>query len=591
MLILGFYEGHNSSCSIVEDGRILYSVEEERLSRIKGHDGRNSRHGMPHRSLQSALDFIAEKSIDKIALALEPPALLRAKAMGFWADAIKNDDCPEIADYFVNIDNNVLGKYLIGEREYHDISFATQNRRLADAKNLLSDRGLDGINIELFGHHDCHHASCFYTRTHEKGIIFSLDGRGDALSGMVSTFSDGQIQVEKRISSLHSIGHFYSAITVALGFKAVKHEGKITGLAAFGVPCANLLAHFKSLVNVSDDGLCLKSKLFRGGAYGPYPFADFQRYIDRVSYIISGYPKEVIAATAQKHIEEVICEWIANWARFTKQENVYLCGGVFSNVKLNQRVAELGLFSSVTVHPGMTDCGLSLGAALKAFDSSAASELKDCYLGPRVHDEAIESILESLNSKYLITCPENMALEAANLLAEKKIIARFSGRLEYGPRALGNRSILYHAGDPTANDWLNKQLNRTEFMPFAPVTLAHDAKLCYEIPNSTDVSSSLQFMTMTVNCTDYMKKICPAVVHIDGTARPQLVHSDVNPDYYDIINEYKLLTGIGTIVNTSFNLHDEPIVNTVEEAVRAFVESGLDGLILGKYLVLLKEVM
>jgi carbamoyltransferase len=155
--------------------------------------------------------------------------------------------------------------------------------------------------------------------------------------------------------------------------------------------------------------------------------------------------------------------------------------------------------------------------------------------------------------------------------------------MEYGPRALGNRSILYQATDPTVNDWLNRRLQRTEFMPFAPVTLEEFADQCYV--NLDGARDAARFMTITFDCTDWMKKQCPAVVHVDGTARPQIIDKQANPSYHRILEEYRKLTGLPTLINTSFNMHEEPIVRTAEDAIRAYQAAGLDALVLGPFLV------
>lgn len=184
--------------------------------------------------------------------------------------------------------------------------------------------------------------------------------------------------------------------------------------------------------------------------------------------------------------------------------------------------------------------------------------------------------------------PEDLAARIARCLHEGRVIARFAGRMEYGPRALGNRSILYHARDPEVNQWLNHRLGRTEFMPFAPVTLYEARQRFYK--NIDGCADAAEFMTITVDCTDAMKELCPAAVHVDGTARPQLIRRDVNPGYYAILEEYEKLTGTPTLINTSFNMHEEPIVCTPEDAVRAFLEGGLDGLAIGPYLVMRSAV-
>jgi len=179
--------------------------------------------------------------------------------------------------------------------------------------------------------------------------------------------------------------------------------------------------------------------------------------------------------------------------------------------------------------------------------------------------------------------PDNIEQEIAKVLAEGKVVARFDGRMEYGPRALGNRSILYQPNDVSVNDWLNKKLKRTEFMPFAPVTMADHADKCYKNLKGQEYAAG--FMTIAMDCTDFMKNTSPGVVHVDGTARPQLVSRKDNESYYKIIEEYNKITGIPGIINTSFNMHEEPIVCSPEDAVRAFKDSQLDYLAIGPYLV------
>jgi carbamoyltransferase len=207
--------------------------------------------------------------------------------------------------------------------------------------------------------------------------------------------------------------------------------------------------------------------------------------------------------------------------------------------------------------------------------------LENVYLGPDYSDTEIAEELRKENLQFTVSdCIEK---EIAELLHKNKVVARFNGRMEYGPRALGNRSILYQAKEPEVNQWLNKQLGRTEFMPFAPATLYEDRNKCYM--NVEGAEHAAEFMTITFDCTDWMKKHSPAAVHIDGTARPQLVRKEVNPSFYQIIEEYKKLSGISSVVNTSFNMHEEPIVCTPYDAIRAFKLGHLDYLAINNLLV------
>jgi carbamoyltransferase len=203
------------------------------------------------------------------------------------------------------------------------------------------------------------------------------------------------------------------------------------------------------------------------------------------------------------------------------------------------------------------------------------------YLGPDYSENDIEKELRSAGLPFERVTPIEPVL--AKLIHEGKVVGRFDGRMEYGPRALGNRSILYRATEPEVNQWLNQRLGRTEFMPFAPVTLYEHRHACYKNINGGD--DAAQFMTITFDCTDQMKRQSPAAVHVDGTARPQLVREESNPSYYRILQEYHKLSGIPTLINTSFNMHEEPIVNSPADAIRAFLQGNLDFLAIGNYMV------
>jgi carbamoyltransferase len=237
----------------------------------------------------------------------------------------------------------------------------------------------------------------------------------------------------------------------------------------------------------------------------------------------------------------------------------------------------------------MGDEGLALGAAFAASVALGKTlplednslKLADVYFGPTFSSNEIEEAIvrEGLNAEYL----PDIERRIAELLVRSHVVARFDGRMEYGPRALGNRSILYQPTDPTVNDWLNKRLKRTEFMPFAPVTLEEFANQCYE--NLDGARYPAKFMTITFDCTPWMKQHCPAVVHVDGTARPQLISQQSNRSYHRIVEEYRKLTGLPSIINTSFNMHEEPIVCTPEDAIRAFRDGQLDYLAMGNYLI------
>jgi carbamoyltransferase len=267
--------------------------------------------------------------------------------------------------------------------------------------------------------------------------------------------------------------------------------------------------------------------------------------------------------------------------------NVALAGGLFANVRINEEVLRIDGVDRVFVHPGMTDEGLFVGAAVaKDHEIREAAgkpfeprHLDSVYLGTDISDGDAEAALRAAGLEF--DRPSDIPDHVAGLLEGGAVVARAAGRMEYGPRALGNRTIMYRPDDPSVNDWLNELLQRTEFMPFAPASRFDEAERLY-----VDAGGGLdtaRFMTITFHCTPLMKEKCPGVVHIDDTARPQLVRREENPGYHDIIAAYEKRTGRPALINTSFNIHEEPIVRTADDAVRAFLASKLDYLQLGPF--------
>ncbi|HSR42684.1 MAG TPA: carbamoyltransferase C-terminal domain-containing protein, partial [Longimicrobiales bacterium] len=296
---------------------------------------------------------------------------------------------------------------------------------------------------------------------------------------------------------------------------------------------------------------------------------------------------EDLAASVQVHAERLALAFEDHWVERTGLADVALAGGVAANVRINQKIHELPRVRRCFVHPGMSDCGMGIGAALALFYELRPGRepdtrcLDDVYLGPDWADGEIEAVLSRAGVPY--SRPDDLAEEVADLLAGGSVVARFAGRMEYGPRALGNRSILYQPTDPSVNEWLNDALKRTEFMPFAPAVLEDEAHRCFV--GMEGAERTARFMTITFDCTEWMREAMPGVVHLDGTARPQIVRREDNPGYYDILDAYRRRTGLPGVINTSFNLHEEPIVCSPEDALRAFREGHLDYLAIGGFLV------
>jgi carbamoyltransferase len=468
------------------------------------------------------------------------------------------------------------GEKHISRKLYYEMKKVfTRSRRQKIRQALERDFHYNGT-ISFIDHHLSHCASAYFTSGLNSATVISLDGAGDGCSSQVYRVHEGRFELLNTIDSYDSIGNYYSYVTHLCGFKAHKHEGKITGLAAYGKQhYVSLLRNYLSYEagKIKNTGKCFDWSAIK----------KLQRALGDT------FSKEDLAASMQYVLEELCTRYVDYWVRRSAIADVALAGGVCANVKLNQRLHELSTVRSLFIHPGMGDEGLATGAALftcfqlcrETHTPFAWGGIDHIYWGAECSEAEIERALRA--AAYAYEYHPNIEAQIARLLAAGKIVARCTGRMEYGPRALGNRSILYQTIDPTVNHWLNKKLHRTEFMPFAPVTLYEYANQCYTHIQGAEIPA--RFMTITLDCTEWMKKHCPAVVHVDGTARPQLIKSDTNPRYYTIIDEYRKLTGLPSIINTSFNMHEEPIVCTADDALRAFRASELDYLALQRFLV------
>ena len=442
-----------------------------------------------------------------------------------------------------------------------------------EKQHLSLVKGLEyyGLLDKLFyvNHHQAHAASAYFTSGFDECLVISMDALGSGASGGVylATPETGPKLVYE-VAFPNSLATFYQRLTAALGFKPDRHEGKILGLAAFGNSSLDCYKKVRGRFITKPGKIFFKDPM--------NPFFELQ--------MAKKYKREDCAAVYQRVLEEIICEFVEYYSKKYQQRNIALAGGLFANVKVNQRIAELPGVKEVFIHPGMGDVGVGTGAALQvAYESEKIRPyyLEDVYLGPSYTDTEIEKELRKHSLKY--SHCKGIEKRIAELLAEGKIIGRFDGRMEYGPRALGSRSILVQATDASINLSLNKKLRRTEFMPFAPVVLMEDAEKCFI--NVNKAKHAAIFMTITFDCTDFMKEKMPAAVHVDGTARPQLVTRELNKSYYDIVNEYKKITGIPGVVNTSFNMHEEPIVCSLYDAIRGFLDAPLNYLAIGNFLV------
>jgi carbamoyltransferase len=572
MLVLGLIDSKPSSAAILSDGQILAAVAEERLCRKK------MATGVPLAAIEEVLRLagVGPADLDRVAVAqrvsvYEPSP----RAWLGWFES-EQQARASLFDRVGSALAPVAGQLPVAWKAHHAIKRVVFRERLRKLPQLLEESFGIAAPIRFHDHHHCHATSACFTSGMERALVVTLDGGGDGLSGSVSLASDGHVQRVAAVDSFNSLGNLYSYVTVLCGFKAERHEGKITGLAAYGTPrYADVL---REVVRYEEPGRIR----YRVPMYHRSALRGLRERLPE------DFDRADLAASVQLVLEEVGLAFVRHWARATGLRQIALAGGVFANVKLNQRIHELDEVDSVFVHPAMDDGGLSVGSALATLaDEGSVSpdklvrRLEHVYLGPSFDDARIEQAIQATG--FAAERPTDVREAIAALLADGRVVARFTGGLEYGPRALGHRSILYRTTDPSVNDWLNARLQRTEFMPFGPATLVEHAADCYR--NLEGAEDTARFMTITFDCTPEMRERSPGVVHVDGTARPQLVDAETSPDLHGILEAYQRRTGLPSVINTSFNMHEEPIVCTPEDALRAFRDGRLDYLAIGDWLV------
>lgn len=546
MKILSIHDGHNASAAVFDGSRILSGVSEERINREKFY------WGWPELSIKQALD--------SSLISLEEIDIVTVSHFNTW-NYIKRK--------FSTKENWTWRPKIVLGHLYH---IYITLRREFKIRNLV--RGKGRKKFFFCDHHLAHAASAYYYSGFSEALVVTIDAQGDGLSHTAYAVKNGKWDLLVRGGSGESLGAFYAALTEGLGFKPNRHEGKIVGLAAFGDYRKIERIDNGFFVKISDDRLHFK----REGYY---------KMIEKVKTLLGqGYKREDIAAYGQHLLEKLVVAHINKLCEITNMKNLAVAGGVFSNVKMNQKITEQCPIDKIFIQPAMGDEGLVLGSAAYCLDKFAGGfinkPMSNIYFGSKYSNEEIEKILKEKKYRYEIL--ENTAEFAAKLLANHKIIGWFDGNMEFGPRALGSRSIMVHSARKEINDELNKRLKRSEFMPFAPSVLYEKADEVFD--NVEPARHPAEFMTITFNVKKEWREKIKAVVHIDGTARPQLVKKEANPAYYAVINEFYKLTGLPLIVNTSYNMHEEPIVCTPADALRAFDAGAVDYVLFNsKYLV------
>ncbi|MFQ5503731.1 MAG: glycosyltransferase [Planctomycetota bacterium] len=538
---------HDSAIAVVgPDGQPLFACSLERLSRVK-QDGR-----WP----LALINAVPWERVERLAVPMlhtsEARDLSQNWAKGGWPLPIENGR-PEVAPL---------------PRAWHE---------------RMNELPMTPVR---FDHHHAHAASAWFLSGLDKALVLTCDGGAGDCPWLGAAYRAEGSQVDlvggMAVGRHRSIANVYTLITALLGLRPNCHEGKVTGLAARG--SVDLVDEFVEiavpLVHRLDDLLQWDSDY---DSPNPSRLVVNPEVRRQFRERFGAFSDVDLAACVQLFAENLalqMCQYARDLAGHDL-ESLCLAGGVFANVRINQRLANAG-FSECFVVPPMTDDGVALGAALLAHaqahpDRPSRCESPTMFLGPAIDSDDAEAACSAAGLRF--EKRQDLPSHVATALAGGKTVAVSRGRMEFGPRALGNRSVLCEATDPRVNNWLNKKLQRTEYMPFAPITRLEDASHCYV--NTKGIERAARFMTITVDCTSAMKQSCPAVVHVDGTARPQLVRESDAPFLHRILGEYQRRTGLPSLINTSFNVHEEPIVCSVQDALSGFAVTGLDILILG----------
>jgi len=432
--------------------------------------------------------------------------------------------------------------------DFDKVMVATPNLHSGRTHAVDSNKVLELYpDAELVPHHMAHAALAYAWSGWDECTVLTLDGGGEDFFGSVNYCKDGHMtrSASLRKDEDEAFGMLYYYVTEALGFTPNRHEGKVMGLAASGKD----LGLFDGLFWADDQHIRAAGKREEGIVF---------RRLNELKMAGSTAKWENVAASCQAAFEKTLLEWVANNAR----GKLAVSGGCFANVLTNMKIAHM--VDAFYVTPPMMDDGLSIGAALCGFDSIPVRRQKHMYLGklPRLQHQTLDYALPGM---------------VARAIQDGKIVGLYQGAMEFGPRALGNRTILADPRDASINKRLNQRLNRTEFMPFAPVILkefANDILLDYEI--GTD---NAPFMTSCWKVREEWQRKIPAVVHVDGTARPQVISKEINPYYYDVVRAFFDLTGIPVLINTSFNGHEDPIICFQNEAAWALETKKVDMLV------------
>lgn len=575
MLTLGINAAyHDCAAALVRDGEVIAAAEEERFTRIK-----HGKRPVPFTTWQlpyHAIDYclaqagIRLRDVDHIVYSYNPKLLMP-----------EEQGQPQVV---LPLEPSKAGVGPNGESPWDALFLSylvNAPRQLLDGlpHHLTSSRW-EGLTLEHIAdrwinldHHLCHEASAFLAAPFDDCAVLTLDGRGERATTSYGHFHHGRYDRIKQIDMPHSLGLLYEDVTRYLGFLHSSDEYKVMALASYGKPIYR--EPFRDILRLDEQGGYAVQPARLVERFGPArrrgePFTELHQNI----------------ASSLQHVLEDTALHMAHWLhRETGSPNLAMAGGVALNCVMNARIVRDGPFEKVWVQPAAGDAGTALGAALYVDYQRRGGPrrwtMEHVYLGPEYADDEIERFLDQSHLAYRKL--QNVAQEAAALLADNKVLGWFQGRMEFGPRALGARSILASPIDSSMQARLNGLKDREDFRPVAPVVMEERAVEWFDGRGAGSICAP--FMLFVYDVLPARAQKIPAVRHIDGTARVQTIRRDQNQRYYDLLAAFERRTGVPVLVNTSFNTRGEPVVCTPRDAVESFWSSPLDALVIGSYLV------
>ena len=588
--ISAFY--HDSAAALIIDGKIISAAQEERFSRKK-HDPRYPFH---------AIEFVLKYSnlklgeIDHIVFFEKPFLKFERLLETYLAFAPKGFTSFSMSMPIWLREKLFQKKFIFEKLKQHDKNFNDINK------------------INFSEHHFSHAASAFYPSPFKEAVILTLDGVGEWATTTVAIGKENKIKIIKEIHFPHSIGLLYSAFTYYTGFKVNSGEYKVMGLAPYGEPKYKDII-INELLDLKEDGsFRLNMKYFNfatGLTMTNQKFSKLfgQKVRNPNNELLTQFHMD-IASSIQAATEEIVIRLTSSISKETKIKNLCMAGGVALNCVANGKILKKNIFEKIWLQPAAGDAGGSLGAALAFWYQELnnkrniiknGDEMNGSYLGPSFEEKDIENTLKKLGAIYEKMSEENLINTIANELKNEKTVGWFQGRMEFGPRALGSRSII---ADPRSSK-MQKELNlkvkfRESFRPFAPSVLAKDVKEWFDFNSESpymlfvaDVKKDIQIpmnendkKLFGIEKLNIKRSSIPAVTHVDYSARIQTVHQDTNPKYHKLLSRFKDITNCPVLVNTSFNVRGEPIVCSIEDAFKCFMGTNLDILVCENFILL-----